>query len=458
MNTTQFVNRHISLNEADTEAMLEKVGVASLEELIGQTIPDSIRLKQELNISDPLSEQEMLAHSKDLAAKNLMFDNYIGFGYHNTVLPSAIQRNILENPSWYTAYTPYQAEIAQGRLEALLNFQTVVCDLTGFKLANASLLDESTAAAEAMHMFFESRTKTQKKADAVKFFVSDLVLPQTLAVLKTKAGGLGIEVIVGNHDSHQFDESYFGIILQYPGKNGIILDYSENIQQYKKLELQVVVACDPMALVKLKSPADMGADCAVGTTQRFGIPMGYGGPHAAFFACKEEYKRDLPGRIIGVSQDAYGKRALRMALQTREQHIKREKATSNICTAQVLLAVMAGMYAVYHGPKGLNFIADQMHFKALALREGLKTLGYDIVVEPIFDTVKFRIHEDDKERLMRTMRDQKVNLNYFSEGVVSIALNESSTTDKVQYLFDVFASFLDKQSFKLTFKEEVKIP
>ena len=458
MNTTQFVNRHISLNEADTEAMLEKVGVASLEELIGQTIPDSIRLKQELNISDPLSEQEMLAHSKDLAAKNLMFDNYIGFGYHNTVLPSAIQRNILENPSWYTAYTPYQAEIAQGRLEALLNFQTVVCDLTGFKLANASLLDESTAAAEAMHMFFESRTKTQKKADAVKFFVSDLVLPQTLAVLKTKAGGLGIAVIVGNHDSHQFDESYFGIILQYPGKNGIILDYSENIQQYKKLELQVVVACDPMALVKLKSPADMGADCAVGTTQRFGIPMGYGGPHAAFFACKEEYKRDLPGRIIGVSQDAYGKRALRMALQTREQHIKREKATSNICTAQVLLAVMAGMYAVYHGPKGLNFIANQMHFKALALREGLKTLGYDIVVEPIFDTVKFRIHEDDKERLMRTMRDQKVNLNYFSEGVVSIALNESSTTDKVQYLFDVFASFLDKQSFKLTFKEEVKIP
>ena len=458
MNTTQFVNRHISLNEADTEAMLEKVGVASLEELIGQTIPDSIRLKQELNISDPLSEQEMLAHSKELAAKNLMFDNYIGFGYHNTVLPSAIQRNILENPSWYTAYTPYQAEIAQGRLEALLNFQTVVCDLTGFKLANASLLDESTAAAEAMHMFFESRTKTQKKADAVKFFVSDLVLPQTLAVLKTKAGGLGIAVIVGNHDSHQFDESYFGIILQYPGKNGIILDYSENIQQYKKLELQVVVACDPMALVKLKSPADMGADCAVGTTQRFGIPMGYGGPHAAFFACKEEYKRDLPGRIIGVSQDAYGKRALRMALQTREQHIKREKATSNICTAQVLLAVMAGMYAVYHGPKGLNFIANQMHFKALALREGLKTLGYDIVVEPIFDTVKFRIHEDDKERLMRTMRDQKVNLNYFSEGVVSIALNESSTTDKVQYLFDVFASFLDKQSFKLTFKEEVQIP
>lgn len=458
MNTTQFVNRHISMNEADTQAMLEKVGVASMEELIGQTIPDSIRLKQELNISEPLSEQEMLAHSKELAAKNLMFDNYIGFGYHNTVLPSVIQRNILENPSWYTAYTPYQAEIAQGRLEALLNFQTVVCDLTGFKLANASLLDESTAAAEAMHMFFESRTKAQKKAGSQKFFVSDLVLPQTVAVLKTKADGLGIDVIVGNHKTHQFNDSYFGVLLQYPGKNGIVLDYSENIQYYKEFDLQVVVACDPMALVKLKSPADMGADCAVGTTQRFGIPMGYGGPHAAFFACKDDYKRDLPGRIIGVSQDAYGKRALRMALQTREQHIKREKATSNICTAQVLLAVMAGMYAVYHGPKGLNYIADQIHFKALGLHDGLKILGYDIVEEPIFDTVKFRIHEDDKNRLMRTMRDQKVNLNYFSEGIVSIALNEASTTAKVQYLFDVFAGFLDKQSFKLIFKEEVQIP
>ncbi|QBO57001.1 aminomethyl-transferring glycine dehydrogenase [Chryseobacterium salivictor] len=458
MNTTQFVNRHISLNEADTQAMLEKVGVESIEELIGQTIPDSIRLQKELDISDPLSEQEMLAHSKELAAKNLMFDNYIGFGYHNTVLPSVIQRNILENPSWYTAYTPYQAEIAQGRLEALLNFQTVVCDLTGFKLANASLLDESTAAAEAMHMFFESRTKTQKKAGAQKFFVSDLVFPQTLAVLKTKAEGLGIEVIVGDHQTHQFDGSFFGVILQYPGKNGMIIDYSENIQQYKEFELQVVVACDPMSLVKLKSPADMGADCAVGTTQRFGIPMGYGGPHAAFFACKDEYKRDLPGRIIGVSQDAYGKRALRMALQTREQHIKREKATSNICTAQVLLAVMAGMYAVYHGPKGLNFIADQIHFKAVALRDGLATLGYKVVEGPIFDTVKFRINEDDKSRLMRMMRDRKINLNYFSEGIVSVSLNESSTTAKVQYLFDAFAGFLDKQSFKLTFKEEVQIP
>lgn len=458
MNTTQFVNRHISLNEADKQAMLQKIGVSDMDELISQAIPNSIRLEKELEISPALSEYEMLAHSKDLASKNIMFDNYIGFGYHNTILPSAIQRNILENPSWYTAYTPYQAEIAQGRLEALLNFQTVVCDLTGFKLANASLLDESTAAAEAMHMFFESRTKSQKKSGAQKFFVSDLVFPQTIAVLKTKASGLGIDVIIGNHKTHQFNDTYFGILLQYPGKNGIIIDYTENISYYKEHDLQVVVACDPLALVKLKSPADMGADCAVGTTQRFGIPMGYGGPHAAFFACKEEYKRDIPGRIIGVSQDAYGKRALRMALQTREQHIKREKATSNICTAQVLLAVMAGMYAVYHGPNGLNFIAEQIHFKANALHEGLKILGYDIVDEPIFDTVKFRIHEEEKNALIRLMRDHRINLNYFSEGIISISLNEASTTDKLQLLFDAFAQYKDKQSFKLVFNEEILIP
>ena len=458
MNTTQFVNRHISLNESDKNEMLKKIGVANVEELISQTIPNSIRLAQDLDISAPLSEYEMLQHSKTLASKNLMFDNYIGFGYFNTILPSPIQRNILENPSWYTAYTPYQAEIAQGRLEALLNYQTVICDLTGFNLANASLLDESTAAAEAMHMFYESRTKDQKKAGAQKFFVSDLVLPQTIAVLKTKAEGLGIDVIIGNHRNHQFNETYFGVLLQYPGKNGIVLDYSENIVEYKKHSLQVAVACDILALVKLKSPAEMGADCAVGTSQRFGIPMGYGGPHAAFFACKEEYKRDIPGRIIGVSQDVYGKRALRMALQTREQHIKREKATSNICTAQVLLAVMAGMYAVYHGSKGLNFIADQIHFRTNALHDALKVLGFDVVEEPVFDTVKIRIHENDKASLIRLMRDHKINLNYFSDGIVSISIDETSTLEKIQQLLDAFAHFLNKQSFKISVKEEYSIP
>lgn len=457
MNTNQFVNRHISLNEADKNAMLEKVGVASIEELISQTIPNSIRLEKNLNISEPLSEYEMLLHSKDLASKNQMFDNYIGFGYHNTILPSAIQRNIFENPSWYTAYTPYQAEIAQGRLEALLNYQTVVCDLTGFTLANASLLDEGTAAAEAMHMFYESRSKEQKKSGANKFFVSDLVLPQTIAVLKTKAEGLGIEIVIGDYKD-ALDETYFGVILQYPGKNGVVIDYTDAITKYKDLNLQVVLACDPLALVKLKSPAEMGADCAVGTTQRFGIPMGYGGPHAAFFACKDDYKRDIPGRIIGVSQDMYGKRALRMALQTREQHIKREKATSNICTAQVLLAVMAGMYAVYHGPKGLNFIADQIHYKTNALNAALKTLGYDVVEEPVFDTVKIKMDETEKNNLMQLMRDRKINLNYFSDNIVSASINETTTLDKLQDLVDAFATFKNKQSFKLSLKEEYTIP
>lgn len=458
MNTTAFFNRHISLNENDIQAMLEKIGVSSIDELIDQTIPNTIRLNKDLDISEPLSEYEMLLHSKELASKNQVFDNYIGFGYHNVIFPAAIQRNIFENPSWYTAYTPYQAEIAQGRLEALLNYQTVVCELTGFSLANASLLDEGTAASEAMNMFFSNRNKEQKKAGVNKFFVSDLVLPQTLAVLKTKASGLGIEVVEGDHTTFNIDETFFGSLFQYPGKNGVVIDYSEIIKEHKNKGLQIAVACDPMALVKLKSPADMGADCAIGTMQRFGIPMGYGGPHAAFFACREEYKRDIPGRIIGVSQDAQGKRALRMALQTREQHIKREKATSNICTAQVLLAVLSGMYAVYHGPKGLAFIADQIHYKANALRNALNLLGYEVSEEPIFDTVKIQIDEAEKSNLMRLMRDRKINLNYFTEGIVSIALNETSTIDKINNLVEAFANFKNKQGFKVEIKNEITIP
>lgn len=458
MNTEQFVSRHISLNEADKKAMLEKIGVSGMEELMSQTIPDAIRLENELNISEALSEYEMLNHSKKLASKNTEFTSYIGFGYHNTLLPSAIQRNIFENPSWYTAYTPYQAEIAQGRLEALLNYQTVVCDLTGFAMANASLLDESTAAAEAMHMFFNNRTKDQKKSGANKFFVSDLVLPQTVSVLRTKAEGLEIEIVIGDHTSVALDSTFYGVLLQYPGKNGIVLDYTDAISEYKKLQMQIVVACDPMALVKLKSPATMGADCAVGTSQRFGIPLGYGGPHAAFFACREEYKRDIPGRIIGVSQDMYGKRALRMALQTREQHIKRERATSNICTAQVLLAVMAGMYAVYHGPKGLEYIADQIHYKANALKSGLQALGYQTAEEPIFDTVKILLSEEEKAKLKSMMLDHRINLNYFTDSVVSISVNESTTLEKLNILMASFAQFKDKQTFKIEIKEAYSIP
>lgn len=457
MNTQQFVSRHISMNEGDKKAMLEKIGVSSIEELISQTIPASIRADKDLNISEPLSEYEMIRHSTAMSQKNQDFTHYIGFGYFNSILPAPIQRNILENPSWYTAYTPYQAEIAQGRLEALLNFQTVVANLTGFPLANASLLDESTAAAEAMNMFFSNRTKEQKKT-ANKFFVSDLVLPQTVAVLTTKAEGLGIEVVIGDHAAQELDETFYGALLQYPGKNGVVIDYTDQIKKYKELDLQVAVACDPMALVKLKSPAEMGADCAVGTTQRFGIPMGYGGPHAAFFSCKEEYKRDLPGRIIGVSQDANGNRALRMALQTREQHIKREKATSNICTAQVLLAVMASTYCVYHGPKGLEFIANQIHYKANALASALKALGYNLVEDAFFDTVKIQLSEDEKASLQRLMRDRRINLNYFTEGFVSISLDESTTLEELNTLAEAFANFNGKQAFKLELKEEITIP
>lgn len=458
MNTNQFVQRHISTNEADKKAMLEKIGAASVEELITQTIPSAIRSGKDLDISEPLSEYEMLQHSKALASENQLFDNYIGFGYHNVILPAAIQRNIFENPGWYTAYTPYQAEIAQGRLEALLNYQTVMADLTGFPIANASLLDEATAAAEAMNMFFANRTKDQKKAGANRFFVSDLVLPQTVAVLKTKADGLGIEIVTGNHTELEDASGFFGVLLQYPGKNGVVLDYTESIRQYKADDLQVAVACDPMALVKLKSPASMGADCAVGTSQRFGIPMGYGGPHAAFFTCKEDYKRDIPGRIIGVSQDMYGRRALRMALQTREQHIKRERATSNICTAQVLLAVMAGMYAVYHGPKGLAYIADQIHFKTNALHSALTALGYEVASEPVFDTVKLTLDENSKAELRKLMEAQHINLNYFSENVVSASVNEATTLPKLQILVNVFADFAGKDAPALELKEAYEIP
>ncbi|MBS1549275.1 MAG: aminomethyl-transferring glycine dehydrogenase [Bacteroidetes bacterium] len=458
MNTQQFVNRHISLSNADTQAMLKRVGAASVEELIDQTIPKAIRLANDLAISQPLSEFEMLAHSKDLASGNKLFDNYIGLGYYGTVLPAAIQRNIFENPSWYTAYTPYQAEIAQGRLEALLNFQTVVSNLTGFPLANASLLDESTAAAEAMHMFFSNRTKEQKKANANKFLVSEWVLPQTIAVLKTKASGLDIEIVVANHDTQTLDANYFGVLLQYPGKNGAVIDYTEVIKNYKEWALQVAVACDPLALVKLKSPAEMGADCAVGTTQKFGIPMGYGGPHAAFFTCKEGYKRDIPGRIIGVSQDMYGRRALRMALQTREQHIKREKATSNICTAQVLLAVMAGMYAVYHGAEGLQFIANQVHYKANALHSAVQSLGYDVVEQNIFDTVSIKINEADKLLLKALMEKNEINLNFFTTDVVSVALDETTSVEKLNKLVAVFAEFKGKETISIQLNEEITLP
>ncbi len=446
MSSKEFVHRHISTKQKDIDAMLAEIGVSSIDELISQTIPSSILSQKDLDTPASITEFEMLGLSHQLALQNQQKECYIGFGYHPVILPSPIQRNILENPSWYTAYTPYQAEIAQGRLEALLNFQTVVVSLTGLPIANASLLDQSTAASEAMHMFFEHRTKNQKANGENIFLVDENTLPQTIAVLKTKADGLGIELKIGKPEEAGEISGVFGLLLEYPGKDGIVQDFTPIIQSFKDKEIQTVVSCDPMALVILKSPGAMGADCAVGTTQRFGIPMGYGGPHAAFFACKENYKRDIPGRIIGVSQDANGKRALRMALQTREQHIKREKATSNICTAQVLLAVMAGMYCVYHGAEGLREIATDIHAHAQALKSGLKNLGISVKEQPYFDTICIEIKEEEKAKLQSVMEEAGINLNYFVKDSIIIAVNETISKKNIEHLLSTFASHYKRNS------------
>src|SRR5690554_155509 len=358
-NYKDFERRHLGPRPQQLDSMLQKVGASSIEALIGETIPENIRLKAPLSLDKGLTEQEYLDLLRQKAAKNKICRNYIGMGYYPTVVPAVVQRNILENPGWYTAYTPYQAEISQGRLEALLNFQTVVSDLTGLPLANASLLDEATAAAEAMIMFYNLRSQDAVKAGKNNFFVNDKVFPQTLAVLETRALPLGINLVVGDWKNTQLDESFFGAVLQYPNGHGTVEDYRSFVQNAQSLEIKVAVGTDLMSLTLLTPPGEWGADVAFGSSQRFGVPMGYGGPHAAFFATKDDYKRQIPGRIIGVSKDRHGKLALRMALQTREQHIKREKATSNICTAQALLAVMASMYACYHGPDGLKAIAEE---------------------------------------------------------------------------------------------------
>jgi glycine dehydrogenase len=347
-----FSKRHIGPNSKERKEMLNTIGVSSLNELVDKTIPKVIRLTQDLNINDAMSEYEYLDHVKQLGNKNKIFKSFIGLGYNETIVPPVILRNVLENPGWYTAYTPYQAEIAQGRLEALLNFQTMIMDLTGMDVANASLLDEATAAAEAMIMFYNSRSRSDLKEGKNKFFISQSAFAQTIEVVKGRADNFGIELIVGKSDEIDFSSGFFGALVQYPDANGHILDLNSFISKAKSHGVQVAVAADILSLVLLKSPGSMGADVVLGNSQRFGVPMGYGGPHAAYFAAKEDYKRNLPGRIIGVSKDADDNTALRMALQTREQHIKRDKATSNICTAQALLAVMASMYAVYHGPEG----------------------------------------------------------------------------------------------------------
>jgi len=436
MNTEVFAARHIGIRSEDFQHMLTTVKVESLEQLILETIPSDIRLNEALHLDAPMSEHEFLSQIEKLASKNKVFKTYIGLGYHESLTPSVIKRNILENPGWYTAYTPYQAEIAQGRLEALLNFQTVVTDLTGMEIANASLLDESTAAAEAMTMLFDVRSRDQKKNEILKFFVSEEILPQTLSLLKTRSTPLHIELVVGNHEEFTFDTDFFGAILQYPGKHGQVHDYSNFVTKAKENDIKVAVAADILSLVLLTPPGEMGVDVVVGTTQRFGIPLGYGGPHAAFFATKEAYKRSIPGRIIGVTKDTDGKPALRMALQTREQHIKRDKATSNICTAQVLLAVMAGMYAVYHGPKGLKYIADQVHVKARSLSQFIQILGFEQLNNSFFDTIKVSV--DDAVKLMSISEKKGINLNLIDKKTVSISVNEATSNADIKVLLSCF--------------------
>ncbi len=445
MNTNSFQRRHIGPNIKEQDEMLATIKAANLEQLITETVPDNIRLKNELDLAPALSEYEYLAHIKKLSEKNKVFKSYIGLGYHEAIVPSVIQRNILENPGWYTAYTPYQAEIAQGRLEALLNYQTMICDLTGMELANASLLDESTAAAEAMALLYDVRERSKKKAGANKFFVSDEILPQTLSLLQTRSTPIGIELVIGNHEDFDFSDAFFGAILQYPGKYGQIFDYENFVSKANENNIKVAVAADILSLVKLKAPGEFGASVVVGTTQRFGIPLGYGGPHAAYFATKEAYKRSIPGRIIGVTKDKNGKRALRMALQTREQHIKREKATSNICTAQVLLAVMAGMYAVYHGKDGLQYIADSIHQKTTAVAGAIESLGFKQINTAYFDTL---LVEVDAEKLKVVAEANEINFNYIDQNHVSISINETVGDSELKAIIQCF-----EKAFKVTAKE-----
>ena len=447
MKTDAFALRHIGPREHDLQHMFKTVGVDSFDQLVYETLPDNIRLKAPLNLEPAMTEYEYLNHIQELGKKNKVFKSYIGLGYHPTIIPAVIQRNIFENPGWYTAYTPYQAEIAQGRLEAILNFQTTVIELTGMEIANASLLDESTAAAEAMALLFDIRSRDQKKNNTNKFFVSEEILPQTLSLLQTRSTPIGIELVVGNHETFDFSSEFFGAILQYPGKYGQVYDYAGFIAKANEKDIKVAVAADILSLVKLTPPGEMGAAVVVGTTQRFGIPMGYGGPHAAFFATKDEYKRSMPGRIIGVSQDANGNRALRMALQTREQHIKREKATSNICTAQVLLAVMAGMYVVYHGPKGLKYIAKKVHASAVTAAEALNKLGIYQTNTSFFDTILVKA---DAQKVKAIAEKNEVNFYYVDADTISISFNETTSLKDINQIISIFAEATGKDAFEVS--------
>ena len=449
MKTELFLNRHIGPREEEVDLMLRKIGVDSLETLIKETIPENIRLSKDIQLDDEMSESDYLMHLKTISSKNKVFKTYIGLGYNRSYLPAVIQRNILENPGWYTAYTPYQAEIAQGRLEALLNFQTMISDLTGMELANASLLDEGTAAAEAMSLLFSVRSRAQKKSNAVKFYVTDDIFPQTLSLLKSRSNPLGIELVIDKIENINLDDTFFGAIVQYPSSSGNICDIEPFIQKCKSHDVKVAVASDILSLTLLKDPGGMGADVVVGSTQRFGIPLGYGGPHAGYFATKKEFKRNIPGRIIGVTVDTGGQRALRMALQTREQHIKRDRATSNICTAQVLLAVMAGMYAVYHGPEGLKEIGNKVHSHASSLSEALSKMGFKNLNETFFDTIRVEVK---KQSIIKIAEEKEINFYYPDENTVSISINETTNLNDLSDIVEVFRLYSKSES-----KEELKL-
>ena len=445
MDTTKFVNRHVGITAEDLPDMLKTVGVNTLDELIDQTIPANIRLKQPLNLPEPMTEREFAEHINELASKNEVFTSYIGMGWYDTVCPAPIQRNVFENPVWYTSYTPYQAEVSQGRLEALLNFQTVICDLSGLPLANCSLLDEATAAAEAATMFFGARSRAQVKAGANVLFVDEKVFASTLAVIHTRAIPQGMKIVTGDYKTFTFTPEVFGAIVQYPNADGSIEDYREFIGHAQENGTKVAVAADLMSLVLLTPPGEWGADVVFGSSQRFGIPMFYGGPSAAYFATKDEYKRAIPGRIIGISKDAYGHPAYRLALQTREQHIKREKATSNICTAQALLATMAGFYAVYHGAEGLKNIASRIHATAGFVAKELEKLGYKQLNKDFFDTLKIELPANVSIDALREIAlECKVNLRYFDSGLVGISIDETTQPTDVGVLMYIFSGAAGK--------------
>jgi len=445
MITNNFIERHNGIRKADEEKMLEKIGITSADELIDQTIPASIRLEGDLNLPEGLNEYEYIQHLKSLGAKNKVFKTFIGMGYYNSILPGVIQRNILENPGWYTSYTPYQAEISQGRLEALLNFQTVIADLTGLEIANASLLDEATAAAEAMIMFFNSRPRSAVKEGVNKFFVSDKVFPQTLDVLKNRAEPLGIELVIACHNAQKPDAAFFGALLQYPDSYGSVNQYDDFILVAKEHNVRVAVAADLLSLTMLTPPGEWGADVVVGTSQRFGVPMGYGGPHAGYFATKDEFKRSIPGRIIGVSVDRNGDQALRMALQTREQHIKRERATSNICTAQALLATMAGMYAAYHGPKGLKKIARHINILTGVLAQEIQKYGYKQLNKHFFDTLHVELPDNVFADTVHQIAVEKhMNFRRIDNKHLGISLDETTSLEDVNDILEIFAAAAGK--------------